>query len=199
MARTEEQFKQIRDQRCEEISAAALKIFAKRGFYGAKVSDITSSINLSHGLLYHYFKSKEDIYISLIENILELFEGSVKEAHKQDGKAYDKLMWFTELTFAGSSEVALDRQIIFIEAMQADFLPPDLKASLLQQHTRSLQVLANIIEEGQQDGVFIAGDSMELAVYYLSISQGLITWNAKGIHPITVSATSVIRPLLATF
>ncbi|MYL60655.1 TetR/AcrR family transcriptional regulator, partial [Virgibacillus halodenitrificans] len=37
MARSEEQFKKIRDQRYEEISNAALKIFARKGFAGTKI------------------------------------------------------------------------------------------------------------------------------------------------------------------
>lgn len=64
--KNDEQFKIIRDQRYEEISSAALKIFARKGFAATKISDITLSVNLSHGLFYHYFKSKENIYVSIL-------------------------------------------------------------------------------------------------------------------------------------
>ncbi|WP_060678615.1 TetR/AcrR family transcriptional regulator [Virgibacillus halodenitrificans] len=115
MARSEEQFKKIRDQRYEEISNAALKIFARKGFAGTKISDITSSINLSHGLLYHYFKSKEEIYVALITNVLELFSQAVEEAESNNGTPYDKLRWLTELTFKGDFDVALDRHMLLME------------------------------------------------------------------------------------
>ncbi|QCJ41150.1 TetR/AcrR family transcriptional regulator [Bacillus sp. S3] len=197
MARNEKQFKMIRDQRYEEISNAALKVFARKGFAGTKISDITSSINLSHGLLYHYFKSKEDIYVSLIVNILDQFKQAVTEANNSKGTPYDKLNWFTTLTFSGSSEVALERHILIIEALQAEFLSEEIKQNIRQEYSDSLKVLSIIISDGQRDGIFIEGDAMELAAYYLSFSQGLTLWNAKGFYHINVSAETVMRPLLA--
>lgn len=197
MAKSEKQFKMIRDQRYEEISDAALKIFARKGFAGTKISDITSSINLSHGLLYHYFKSKEEIYVAIIMNILDQFKQAVAEAEDIKGTPYDKLNWFSALTFSGSPEVALDRHILINEALQADFLSEEIKQNIRQEYADSLKVLSRIISAGQRDGIFIEGDEMELAAYYLSFSQGLTLWNAKGLYRINVTTERVIRPLLA--
>ncbi|WP_019375877.1 TetR/AcrR family transcriptional regulator [Virgibacillus halodenitrificans] len=196
MARSEEQFKKIRDQRYEEISNAALKIFARKGFAGTKISDITSSINLSHGLLYHYFKSKEEIYVALITNVLELFSQAVEEAESNNGTPYGKLRWLTELTFKGDFDVALDRHMLLMEAMQADFLSQDTKKQIIDQYTTALKGIGRIIAEGQQTGLFRDGDEMELAAYYISLSQGITLWNAKGLYPIRVSADMVLDPLM---
>ncbi|AIF45689.1 MULTISPECIES: TetR/AcrR family transcriptional regulator [Virgibacillus] len=196
MARSEEQFKKIRDQRYEEISNAALKIFARKGFAGTKISDITSSINLSHGLLYHYFKSKEEIYVALITNVLELFSQAVEEAESNNGTPYDKLRWLTELTFKGDFDVALDRHMLLMEAMQADFLSQDTKERIVEQYTEALKGIGRIIFDGQQTGIFRDGDQMELAAYYISLSQGITLWNAKGLYPIRVSADMVLDPLM---
>lgn len=197
MARSEEQFKMIRDQRYEEISEAALKIFARKGFAGTKISDITSSINLSHGLLYHYFKSKEEIYVSLITNVLDQFTRVVEEAETMNGTPYDKLNWLTDLTFSGSAEVALNRHMLVMEALHAEFLSDEMKDNFVQQYSESLKGIARMISDGQREGIFLNGDPMELAAYYLSLSQGLTLWNAKGFYPINVSTQSVLRPLLA--
>ncbi|WP_217587570.1 TetR/AcrR family transcriptional regulator [Lentibacillus saliphilus] len=195
MVRSEEQAKLIRDQRYEEISHAALKIFARKGFAGTKISDITSSVQLSHGLFYHYFKTKEDTYVSLIMNVLDLFAEAVEDAANIEGTPYDQLRWLTELTFSGAADVALDRHMLLIEAIHADFLSDDTKQVIKQRYYESLEAIANIISLGQQQAIFKQGDAMELASFYMSMSQGLVLWNAKGLYPINVSTDMVLDPL----
>ena len=64
--RTDEQNAQIKDERREQILKAALKVFALRGFAATKISDIAKEAGLSHGLVYHYFASKEEIFFELV-------------------------------------------------------------------------------------------------------------------------------------
>ncbi|MFC9598091.1 TetR/AcrR family transcriptional regulator [Peribacillus butanolivorans] len=193
--KSDEQFKIIRDQRYEEISKAALKVFARKGFAATKISDITSSVKLSHGLFYHYFQSKENIYLSLIMNILDQFIETVKEAENRTGTPWDQLAWFTELTFSGSPEQAQDRRILVIEAQQSDSLSDEVKQELNQKYTIAMNGIARIISNGQREGIFIDGDPMELAIYYISLNQGLLLWNAKGFNPVKISVEKVMRHL----
>ena len=57
--RNEEQNEIIKDERREQILSAALRTFAKKGFSATKISDIVAKGDMSHGLIYHYFKSKK--------------------------------------------------------------------------------------------------------------------------------------------
>lgn len=56
----------IRDARRDAILAAALKLFARRGFTDTKIGEIAEAAGLSHGLVYHYFPSKTAIFEELI-------------------------------------------------------------------------------------------------------------------------------------
>jgi TetR/AcrR family transcriptional regulator, fatty acid metabolism regulator protein len=47
----------------EIIRKAAVKIFAKRGYYHCRISDIAKEARVAHGLIYHYFSSKEDVLL----------------------------------------------------------------------------------------------------------------------------------------
>ena len=69
--RTEEQNSQIKDERREQILSAALKIFSTRGFAATKISDIIAESNISHGLLYHYFSSKEEMFYVLVRRAVD--------------------------------------------------------------------------------------------------------------------------------
>lgn len=55
------------DERKQEIVAAAIRVFARNGYEKTSISDIAKEINISQGLCYRYFKSKEEIYDAAIE------------------------------------------------------------------------------------------------------------------------------------
>jgi len=57
---------EIREARRDEILEAAKRVFAEKGFAGAKISEIAAEAGLSYGLVYHYFESKEAILIELV-------------------------------------------------------------------------------------------------------------------------------------
>ncbi|MDA3905705.1 MAG: TetR/AcrR family transcriptional regulator [Bacteroidales bacterium] len=69
--RTSHQFEDIRKEKRHLILESALVIFAKKGYHGASISIIASEAGISKGLIYNYFKSKEDI---LKETLIGGFE-----------------------------------------------------------------------------------------------------------------------------
>lgn len=55
-----------KEKRKNEITLSALKVFCEKGYEGASVDDIVKKANCSHGLFYHYFKSKKEIFDYII-------------------------------------------------------------------------------------------------------------------------------------
>lgn len=53
----------------EKILKAAIKYFGKNGYLNVSMNDIAREANLSKGLLYYYFKNKDDLYLSCVEYI----------------------------------------------------------------------------------------------------------------------------------
>jgi TetR/AcrR family fatty acid metabolism transcriptional regulator len=49
------------------IIRSAIKVFAERGYYKSRISDIVQEANIAHGLFYHYFPSKEDILVTIFQ------------------------------------------------------------------------------------------------------------------------------------
>ena len=80
--RTKEQFEQIKNDKKELIKETALKVFAEEGYHAASISTIAKKAQISKGLIYNYFKSKEDLlnaifndgYISKMHILNELKE-----------------------------------------------------------------------------------------------------------------------------
>jgi AcrR family transcriptional regulator len=64
--RTNAQYEQIRSEKRKHILESALEIFAEKTYQGATISMIAQKANISKGLLYNYFESKEDLLKSII-------------------------------------------------------------------------------------------------------------------------------------
>ena len=57
------------DVRKKEILEGAIRVFARNGYDRTTISDIAKELNISQGLCYRYFSSKEDIYRAAIESM----------------------------------------------------------------------------------------------------------------------------------
>jgi len=69
--RTPKQFEEIRESRRKQIMDAALELFASEGYNHCSISQLAGYIGISKGLLYNYFKSKEALLISIIDEGIE--------------------------------------------------------------------------------------------------------------------------------
>ena len=87
MPRSEAQNEVIRDKRRKKILDKSLFLFAIQGFDDITVDDITNESNCSHGLFYHYFEGKEDIYSAIweLENRAPHYRLPLEEARKVGG------------------------------------------------------------------------------------------------------------------
>ncbi len=62
MQKTQVKESKLKEQRKREIVISALKIFCQKGYDGTTVDDIVKKAQCSHGLFYHYFKSKKEVF-----------------------------------------------------------------------------------------------------------------------------------------
>ncbi len=71
MPKTAKQFKDIRTDRKKAILDAALHIFSEEGYHSASISKISKEAGVSKGLMYNYFKSKEELLQILIGTLFD--------------------------------------------------------------------------------------------------------------------------------
>lgn len=71
MPRTKQQFEEIRKNSHQKILDAALEVFAKQGYHSATVDSIAKTACISKGLMYNYFKSKDDVLNELMVVMME--------------------------------------------------------------------------------------------------------------------------------
>jgi len=69
--RTENQFEEMRQKSRENIEKIALELFAIKGYHATSISQIAEKAGISKGLLYNYYKSKEQLLDSVIMKVYE--------------------------------------------------------------------------------------------------------------------------------
>lgn len=170
----DEQLQHIRDERRAQIMVAALKIFARKGIFGTKLSMIAKEAGISHGLLYHYFNSKDELFIILIEQAIQESIESMKSVYQLPGSPLEKLKAMTHLDEGGQLYFMLIHQ-----ARTSDGVPVKAK-QLIEQHSMEsdvVDILEPLFIEGQLAGEFIAGDPRQLISAYFTVVTALMTLN----------------------
>ncbi len=81
MPRTSEQFEEIRETRKQQIKNVALMLFADEGYAHTSISLIARKADISKGLLYNYFSSKEELLTSIMEEGMQAITGSFDPNH----------------------------------------------------------------------------------------------------------------------
>lgn len=134
----------------QRIIKAATKIFAKKGFFHAKVSDIAKEANVADGTIYLYFENKDDILISLFEEQMRaVLENMIEEisGEKETVKKIEKFA-FTHLRLIELNKNMAE--IIQVELRQSTKFMKEYKNESFLQY---LNLIGDIIREGQEKGI----------------------------------------------
>jgi TetR/AcrR family fatty acid metabolism transcriptional regulator len=141
----------IRGDKYEAILRAAAKVFARSGYFNAKVSDVARTAGVADGTVYLYFKNKDDLLTSIFGWAMGEF---IKRAHAAIAEVSDpreKLRRFASLHFS-LLEQERDIAIVFqVELRQSTKFMEHFSTTYLAEY---LQMLREIIEEGQRSGLF---------------------------------------------
>src|SRR6266568_4357274 len=102
----------------ERILSSAMRVFASKGFYGAKVSDIAEDAGVADGTIYLYFRSKDDLLISLFEAQMEKVHEVLTSATDGAAGADAKLARFIRAYMDLVAENRHAAEVITIELRQ---------------------------------------------------------------------------------
>lgn len=173
MPRSPEQNQALKDERREQILRAALGVFAARGLAATRISDIAAASDLSYGLVYHYFPTKEAIYLALVERALRGAHDLVARAVEAHGPAWDRLRaLYAEML--ESARATPEYFQLILQAQVGERPPSAVRALVVEHSPRILGQLAALIQQGQEEGrVTHAAHAEELAYTLLALLQGL--------------------------
>lgn len=150
MARSPKDNQEIRDARREEILAAATRVFSEKGLANAKISDIASAAGLSHGLVYHYFASKDAVFGAIVDQMIERVDVEIDA--DPELPPFERLVRGIERSRWRVCAGALDPSRVVAQAMMQGTLPLDIQERMLQ-HLASLhERVVERVSAAQRDG-----------------------------------------------
>ena len=142
-----------REDRRQAIIDAAVQVFAQKGFFGAKVSEIAETAGVADGTIYLYFRSKDELLISLFEEKMELIIDELTRLLDPIENPEEKVRRYVvaHLELVASHPQLM--QVLTIELRQS--------ARFIKEYSpkgfgRYLGILGSILEDGQEQGVFRA-------------------------------------------
>jgi TetR/AcrR family fatty acid metabolism transcriptional regulator len=142
--------RQRQDGKHQKILEAAVKVFAQKGFFNAKVSEIAKEARVADGTIYLYFKNKDDILIHLFEEEMEKIIRGMRERLRASADPVEKLKIFirTHLGLVESNPAMAE--VIQVELRQSNKFMKDYDNRRFHEY---LNILAEIVREGQQKGL----------------------------------------------
>lgn len=157
------------EDRCEEILAAAARLFYTRGYGTTSVKAITKEIGIARGTFYHCFSTKESLLQAIAErNATTLLHRIQAEVERRGGNAIDRLNAF----YAASAEWKSAQRDTYVAMTR--ILHDGRNLLLRQRMTESTirvlaPLLATYIRQGAREGLFRPVDSESLGEILLRL------------------------------
>ncbi|MGI6679488.1 MAG: TetR/AcrR family transcriptional regulator [Dehalobacterium sp.] len=181
MARNMEQNEKIREERKKQIQSAALRLFATKGLFATKIKDIAEAVGIAQGLIYHYYKSKEDIYVELIKDALNKMNEAVFSLKKMPQPPHVKIRTALEelLHVIENSEDFIQTCRLIAQASNSTAIPESAKKLIEEMRDIPYQEIARIMGDGQKEGTIIEADPQDLALIFWTSINGLAMYKAS--------------------
>ncbi len=129
------------------IIAAATKIFAKKGFYNAKISEIAKEAGIADGTIYIYFKHKDDILISLFEEKMKEVLDNMKKQISSESDPFAKIERFALIHLKLIKDNKDMAEIIQVELRQSSKFMKNYQNKKFAEY---LDLIGDIIQEGKE-------------------------------------------------
>lgn len=149
------------------ILLAATKMFARQGYDGTSIRDIVEEAGVTKPVLYYYFKSKDDLYIYLINDAYKFFFKEIRAVLNTKKAFTPKLKELVHLYVSCQEEYDETVRIIYNAAFGTSRNHP--KVNLQKLEEEHIGIIADFMQEGIQEGVLRKLPVHSLVMHFLGI------------------------------
>ena len=143
------------------IIESSMKLFAAKGFNGTSMRDIAKAVGTTLPTIYYYFGNKEDLYQSVLREVIEKFIETTATAAVEVGGIREKLI---AMGMAKHRFIAENREMMLIYLRELS--SPTFESSLNESLEKGLMMLEMVIREGIEKGELRQVDP-KIAAWYL--------------------------------
>ena len=162
----------VEDKR-QQLLSAAVRVFARKGFHASRVGDIAEEAGVAHGLLYHYFKSKDQVLEAVFHENWSILLARIESVEETDEPAADQIRHIAAIVLRTWLHLPDVVRVVIQEFGRS----PEL-AERIGELTRPIDVLQRVIARGVERGEFRKEVDPVFAatVVYGSIDELLTGW-----------------------
>lgn len=167
-----EQTSAVEDKR-QQLLGAAVRVFARKGFHASRVGDIAQEAGVAHGLLYHYFKSKDQVLEAVFHENWSILVARIESVEETDEPASDQIRHIAAIVLRTWLHLPDVVRVVIQEFGRS----PEL-GERIGELTLPIDVLQRVIERGIERGEFRkdVDPAFAATVVYGSIDELLTGW-----------------------
>ncbi len=168
---------QQRQRRREEILLCAADLFITKGYEATGIRDIAARLNISTGLFFNYFESKEKAYFELIQIGVQTPRVLVEQCMKEPSPIQVFRVIAKEIFGAlRESSFTAKMFLLMMQATNSESLPASVKELL--NDFDMVTPMISLVRQGQALGEIRAGDPYAIAIAYWGAIQGIAEYAA---------------------
>jgi TetR/AcrR family fatty acid metabolism transcriptional regulator len=174
----------------QQIIEAAVRVFARKGYFNARVSDVAREAGIAAGTIYLYFDTKEDILVTMFREKMAAFVDAVRRAIAEEPDAVAKLRRLIRLHFQILQDDPQLAEVVQIELRQGQKL---FRGAASQEISAYFALIGSVFEEGAAAGRFASGLPVKVATKMLfgAMDQMATSWvlGKRGYHLVDTADT----------
>jgi len=162
----------LEDKR-QQLLGAAVRVFARKGFHASRVGDIAEEAGVAHGLLYHYFKSKDQVLEAVFHENWSILVARIESVEETDEPAADQIRHIAAIVLRTWLHLPDVVRVVIQEFGRS----PEL-GERISELTLPIDALQRVIARGIERGEFRKDIDPAFAatVVYGSIDELLTAW-----------------------
>ena len=157
----------------QQLLGAAVRVFARKGFHASRVGDIAEEAGVAHGLLYHYFKSKDQVLEAVFHDNWSILVTRIELVEESDEPAADQIRHIAAIVLRTWLHLPDVVRVVIQEFGRSPELP-----ERIGELTLPIDVLQRVIARGIERGEFRkdVDPAFAATVVYGSIDELLTAW-----------------------
>ena len=136
------------------------------------MADVAAEASVSQGLAYRYFASKEAIFHVLVEQAVQSGIAGIQRIPKMAGTPGERLGFLVSMAWEGRRLHPENYQLMY-QVLDDEATSDDIRELISRQGQTYLEVLRQLIVDGQASGEVAEGDPDQLVIVFLSCLDGL--------------------------
>jgi TetR/AcrR family fatty acid metabolism transcriptional regulator len=155
------------------ILDAAVRVFARKGYHTCRVGDIAEEAGVAHGLLYHYFDSKEELLETIFRSTWTLMLDAIQGVEALGEPAREQLRKVAAIVLRAWRDTPDIIRVLVREVTRSPHLQQEISET-----EQAFSALERIITKGQEDGDFRPDLNARFAsfIFYGALEEILTGW-----------------------